>query len=147
MLDKMLAEIKLQFQMLSSTIQTVFIILKLTDNIIWSWWWVVSPLWIAAIIFTIVILAVIIKDTYFNNLVVVKYEKANFNDFDRKLIKKWWIGSRYKEVLIKCHICEAIKSLSNHNIDDRGIVSAEFKCNQPKCTSYNIIKLENWKPL
>jgi len=22
-----------------------FIILKLTDNIDWSWWWVTSPLW------------------------------------------------------------------------------------------------------
>lgn len=24
----------------------VFIILKLTNNIDWSWWWVLSPLWI-----------------------------------------------------------------------------------------------------
>lgn len=24
----------------------VFLILKLTDNIDWSWWWVTSPLWI-----------------------------------------------------------------------------------------------------
>ena len=23
----------------------VFIVLKLTDNIDWSWWWVLSPLW------------------------------------------------------------------------------------------------------
>lgn len=23
----------------------VFIILKLTDNIDWSWWWVLCPLW------------------------------------------------------------------------------------------------------
>lgn len=26
----------------------VFLILKLTDNIDWSWWWVTSPLWIPA---------------------------------------------------------------------------------------------------
>ena len=26
----------------------VFLILKLTDQIDWSWWWVTSPLWIAA---------------------------------------------------------------------------------------------------
>ena len=25
----------------------VFIVLKLTDVIAWSWWWVTSPLWIA----------------------------------------------------------------------------------------------------
>jgi hypothetical protein len=25
----------------------IFLILKLTDNIDWSWWWVTSPLWIA----------------------------------------------------------------------------------------------------
>lgn len=24
----------------------VFIVLKLTNNIDWSWWWVLSPLWI-----------------------------------------------------------------------------------------------------
>lgn len=26
----------------------VFLILKLTHNIDWSWWWVTSPLWIGA---------------------------------------------------------------------------------------------------
>lgn len=25
----------------------VFVVLKLTDNIDWSWWWVFSPLWIS----------------------------------------------------------------------------------------------------
>jgi len=24
----------------------VFLVLKLTDNIDWSWWWVTSPLWL-----------------------------------------------------------------------------------------------------
>lgn len=28
----------------------VFVVLKLTDNIDWSWWWVLSPLWISAAI-------------------------------------------------------------------------------------------------
>lgn len=27
----------------------IFLILKLTDNIDWSWWWVTSPLWIPLI--------------------------------------------------------------------------------------------------
>ena len=28
----------------------VFIILKLTEVIAWSWWWVLSPLWISFIL-------------------------------------------------------------------------------------------------
>lgn len=24
----------------------IFLVLKLTDNIDWSWWWVTSPLWL-----------------------------------------------------------------------------------------------------
>lgn len=28
----------------------VFIILKLTDVIAWSWWWVLSPIWISLLI-------------------------------------------------------------------------------------------------
>lgn len=28
----------------------VFITLKLTDVIGWSWWWVLSPLWITAVV-------------------------------------------------------------------------------------------------
>lgn len=35
----------------------VFIALKLTEQIEWSWWWVFSPLWIPAILL-IVILAI-----------------------------------------------------------------------------------------
>lgn len=43
----------------------VFLTLKLTGNIDWSWWWVTSPLWIPAalvlgfLIFWIVILGLI----------------------------------------------------------------------------------------
>jgi phosphoglycerol transferase MdoB-like AlkP superfamily enzyme len=29
----------------------VFIVLKLTDVIDWSWWWVLSPFWIPAVLF------------------------------------------------------------------------------------------------
>jgi hypothetical protein len=36
----------------------VFIVLKLTDVIAWSWWWVLSPLWIPVIIVLLVIIAV-----------------------------------------------------------------------------------------
>lgn len=36
----------------------LFIILKLTDRIDWTWWWVLCPLWISASL-TIVILIII----------------------------------------------------------------------------------------
>lgn len=28
----------------------IFLVLKLTDNIDWSWWWVTAPLWIPALV-------------------------------------------------------------------------------------------------
>ena len=31
---------------LTGVLLIVFIVLKLTNNIDWSWWWVLSPLWI-----------------------------------------------------------------------------------------------------
>ena len=41
----------------------VFIILKLTNVITWSWWWVLSPLWIPWVIILFVILFVILFAT------------------------------------------------------------------------------------
>lgn len=37
----------------------VFITLKLTGVIDWSWWWVLSPLWIAASIVLVVFSAIL----------------------------------------------------------------------------------------
>ena len=31
----------------------VFLVLKLTGTIDWSWWWITSPLWISAAVFII----------------------------------------------------------------------------------------------
>lgn len=43
------------------TILTVlFIGLKLTGCIDWSWWWVLSPIWIAAVILILVIAIVMV---------------------------------------------------------------------------------------
>ena len=44
-----------------ATILTIiFVILKLTGSIAWSWWWVFSPLWIVlSIVIAIVILIVL----------------------------------------------------------------------------------------
>ncbi len=46
---------------LLTVLQVVFIVLKLTDLISWSWPVVLIPLWISLGIFAVMILAVIIK--------------------------------------------------------------------------------------
>lgn len=38
----------------------VFITLKLTGIIAWSWWWVLSPLWISAIVVLALLGAIIL---------------------------------------------------------------------------------------
>ena len=44
---------------------TVFIVLKLLGKITWSWWWVLSPLWINAgivlLILAILFIAAVVK--------------------------------------------------------------------------------------
>ena len=35
-------------------LQIAFIVLKLTGYISWSWWWVLSPMWISAAIVAVV---------------------------------------------------------------------------------------------
>lgn len=44
----------------------VFITLKLLGYITWSWWWVLSPLWISTILF-IVVAVLILTATYLAN--------------------------------------------------------------------------------
>jgi hypothetical protein len=41
-----------------SILTIVFIVLKLTNVIDWSWWWVLSPLWIGAL-FVITVFVII----------------------------------------------------------------------------------------
>jgi len=38
----------------------VFITLKLLDKIDWSWWWVLSPLWIGFLIFLIIVIILVL---------------------------------------------------------------------------------------
>lgn len=38
----------------------VFIVLKLIDKIDWSWWWVLSPMWISASLVILVVVAVVL---------------------------------------------------------------------------------------
>lgn len=48
----------------STILLVVFIILKCTGLIDWSWWWVLAPLWIPAIlvfIYLVVVIVIILK--------------------------------------------------------------------------------------
>ena len=50
---------------IASILTIVFVVLKLTNVISWSWWWVLSPLWIPlgfiAILFVVVFVFLFIK--------------------------------------------------------------------------------------
>jgi hypothetical protein len=39
-------ENKKQTTSVTTILLVVFVVLKLTNNIDWSWWWVLSPIWI-----------------------------------------------------------------------------------------------------
>ena len=41
-----------------STLTMIFVVLKLTNNLAWSWGWVLSPLWMPFVI--VVVLAILI---------------------------------------------------------------------------------------
>ena len=47
---------------LASVLTIVFVVLKLVDVISWSWWWVLSPLWISAIlgVFALLVVGIVI---------------------------------------------------------------------------------------
>ena len=45
---------------LSIILFIVFLILKLTNIIDWSWWWITSPLWIGAILAIIALIIFLI---------------------------------------------------------------------------------------
>ena len=41
---------------LAACLQVIFIVLKLTNLIQWSWWWVLSPTWISFGLFLIIVI-------------------------------------------------------------------------------------------
>jgi hypothetical protein len=45
---------------LATILFLIFLVLKLTNYIDWSWWWVTSPLWISAIL-VILIVSIVFK--------------------------------------------------------------------------------------
>jgi len=44
----------------TTVLAIVFIVLKLTGHISWSWWWVLAPTWIPVLIVATVLLLVLI---------------------------------------------------------------------------------------
>ena len=46
----------------SELLQVAFIVLKLCKVINWSWWWVLSPLWVSIILLIIGIIIYIFED-------------------------------------------------------------------------------------
>ena len=47
---------------LGTVLFLVFLVLKLTGNIDWSWWWVTSPIWIPLslmVVITLIVMTVI----------------------------------------------------------------------------------------
>lgn len=47
---------------LSGVLLVVFIVLKLVGTINWSWWWVLSPLWINFIIWLLLVIGLAIYE-------------------------------------------------------------------------------------
>lgn len=44
---------------LATILTLIFVCLKLTGVIAWSWWWVISPLWIAFLFWTVLLVGVV----------------------------------------------------------------------------------------
>ena len=51
---------------LASVLTIVFIVLKLVGTINWSWWWVLSPLWISAGLWLILLIIVVAWEVHDN---------------------------------------------------------------------------------
>jgi len=43
----------------SGLLTIVFIVLKILGKITWSWWWVISPLWISFFIFIAIVVVML----------------------------------------------------------------------------------------
>lgn len=64
----------------SSILFLVFLVLKLTNVIDWSWWWVTAPLWIPIIIFFVVVSGV-----YAFYQILKYYNKNKLKNFRKNL--------------------------------------------------------------
>jgi hypothetical protein len=69
---------------LASVLTIVFVVLKLVGTINWSWWWVLSPLWIDLILTILLIIGFVIYEMYDDK----KFEKKYGISFKKKDDKK-----------------------------------------------------------
>lgn len=69
---------------LASVLTIVFIVLKLVGTINWSWWWVLSPLWIDLILTILLMIGFVIYEMYDDK----KFEKKYGISFKKKGDKK-----------------------------------------------------------
>lgn len=53
---------------LGTVLFIIFLILKLTNTIDWSWWWVTSPLWIPVGLVIVVSLIILLLDAIFGQI-------------------------------------------------------------------------------
>jgi hypothetical protein len=54
--EEMGLNINLTFPGFLGTIFIVFLVLKLTHVISWSWWWVFSPLWLSLVVAVVLVM-------------------------------------------------------------------------------------------
>lgn len=53
---------------LGTVLFLIFLVLKLTGNINWSWWWVTAPLWIPVGVLGVVLLFIFLFTTIFKGI-------------------------------------------------------------------------------
>ena len=71
---------------LTTVLFIVFLTLKLTGNIDWSWWWVTSPLWIPlALVISIVVILLIVFTLLLSLGFSVEELKDKTSSFKNKL--------------------------------------------------------------
>ncbi len=61
----------------------VFLVLKLTHVIDWSWWWVTAPLWAATAVFLVVSFAVLLGAAFIpgsKRIILLVYRKITTRD-------------------------------------------------------------------
>ena len=69
----------------SSVLTIVFVVLKLVGVIDWSWVWVLSPLWISAILTVLIIVGIVLYGVYEDK----KWDKEYGKTSRKQRQKKW----------------------------------------------------------
>lgn len=68
---------------ITTVIFLIFLTLKLTNNIDWSWWWVTSPIWIPIVGFLFIFIFIIII-----GLLYIAHTGKSVDEFFKKFSKK-----------------------------------------------------------